>query len=167
MATTPKPEDEKVTPKPVEVPGLEQLRSELSEARKLGEQERAAREELSRQVATSNRQTSYIMLRSQYEKLRDVSFQITPDQFKQEFSESINDDLAKIASGEITDDHLKSLSFLYDRYSKLEARNLGRTAPKFSDTETSIDKDLETVNKIAERKAKEFNRTLTGASQVL
>lgn len=161
-----KPE-EIITPKPVEVEGLEQLRSELSEARKLGEQERAAREELSRQVANSNRQNTYILLRSQYEKLRDVTFQITPDQFTQEFSESINDDLAKITKGEITDDHLKSLSFLYDRYSKLEARNIGKTVARFADKEGDDDKELEAVNKIAEKKARDFNRTLAGASQVL
>lgn len=166
MATPVKQEEEKSI-KPVEVEGLEQLRSELSEAKKLGEQERSAREELSRQVATSNRQTSYILLRSQYEKLRDVTFQITPDQFKQEFSESINDDLAKITSGEIGDDHLKNLTFLYDRFSKLESRTLGASTPKFADNESATDKEIEAVEKIAERKAKEFNRTLSGASQVL
>lgn len=166
MATQ-KPEEEKITPKPVEVEGLEQLRSELSEARKLGEQERAAREELSRQVANSNRQNTYILLRSQYEKLRDVTFQITPDQFTQEFSASINDDLAKIANGEITDDHLKSLGFLYERFSKLESRNIGKTAARYADNEGDADKDLEAVKKIAEKKARDFNRTLAGASQVL
>jgi len=56
---------------------------------------------------------------------------------------------------------------LYDRYSKLEARNLGATTAIFVDKEGDVDKELEAVSKIAIAKAKQFTRSLSGASQVL
>lgn len=145
-------------------PEIEELRSLLTQERAARESEKLERENLTKLVEQQTIKSGYLAVRSQFETLVNVTHQITPAQFNEEFALDASEDFKKISDGTFDVRSLDQLTYLCGKYSKMEKRNIGVT-PNFvvPKTEELGASEL----KIAKDKSSQFSRSLNKSATVL